>query len=79
MNFWQVLRLRVANRTNLKTDKIAELESQLPSSNLLGDIVTWGLEQKPAVSIASVVTADEFTHDIVMKWRDNLVLVIGST
>ena len=57
----------------------AKIEKEIPSYASLGDVVNWGLSQQPTLSIDAVLTPDEYTHDIVMNWRENLYIVFGTT
>jgi hypothetical protein len=71
--------LKVINSANLTDKALEAIETQIPSSPSLADVVNWGLTQRPSLSIDSVVTPDEYTHDIVMRWRENLFIVLGTT
>jgi hypothetical protein len=71
--------MRIANRANLSLDRHAVLERELPEHHTLLEVVNWGLAEQPPALVAEAVTLDEFTHDIVIPWRDGLVLVYGAT
>ena len=71
--------MKVVNRANIDQSRFIDLEKYIPTSDSLSDVITWGLAQQPSLKIDLVVTQDEFTHDIVMSWRENLVLVFGAT
>lgn len=45
----------------------------------LEEVVRWGLAQKPPVLIQDVVVQDEYTHDVVIPYRDGLYLVYDTT
>ena len=67
------------NRTNLEQATFEGIEKEIPACAALGDMVNWGLRQHPALTIESVVTPDEYTHDVVMRWRENLYIVLATT
>ena len=75
--------MRIANYANLSADQLAEIESELSGQQNLGDVLKWALAHPPGVFIqtviAGVVVQDEFTHDVIVPWRDNLVLVYDTT
>ena len=75
--------MRVLNQANLSQDTIAEIEARLPDQQNLKDVMNWALSQPlgtftPQV-VADVIVQDEFTHDVVVPWRDGLVLVYDTT
>lgn len=45
----------------------------------LEEVVRWGLAQKPPLLIQDVVVQDEYTHDVVIPYRDGLYLVYDTT
>jgi len=45
----------------------------------LEDVVRWGLSQRPARLIESVVVQDEYTHDVVLRWAEGVYLVYDTT
>ena len=75
--------MRVLNRTNLSPHVIAEIEAQLADQENLKDVMNWALSHPvdtflPQV-VADVIVQDEFTHDVVVPWREGLVLVYDTT
>jgi hypothetical protein len=75
--------MRVLNHTNLSPHKIAEIEAQLADQENLKDVMNWALSHPvgtftPQV-VADVIVQDEFTHDVVVPWREGLVLVYDTT
>lgn len=71
--------MRVANRANLSEEEISAIEGQLPGFGTLLDLFAWGRLQEPPVDLASAVTQDEFTHDLILRWRGGFYLVVGAT
>ncbi|HWQ33764.1 MAG TPA: hypothetical protein VNQ79_13020 [Blastocatellia bacterium] len=39
----------------------------------------WAAAQSPPLVVAAVITQDEYTHDLLLPWRDGLTLVYGAT
>lgn len=75
--------MRIVNRANLSAEQLAAVERELARQQNLNDVMKWALAHPagvftPAV-IAGVVVQDEFTHDVIVPWRDNLVLVYDTT
>ena len=76
------MKMRLVNQSKLPALRISELESEMPEQENLKDVMSWALanpgEFLPQV-VADVVVQDEFTHDVVVPWREELVLVYDTT
>jgi len=75
--------LRVLNYSNLPREVIAEIESELSEQHALKDLISWALSDIgnkfiPGV-VKDVVVQDEFTHDVIVPWGGELVLVYDTT
>jgi hypothetical protein len=74
---------RVLNFTNLSGEQHAEIEHELSRHQNLDDVMKWALAHPPGVFrptvVADVIVQDEFTHDVVIPWRDGLFLVYDTT
>lgn len=75
--------MRIVNHANLSAERLATIESQLPEQRTLLDVFNWGRGKEsgalaPGV-VAEVIIQDEFTHDVIVPWRDGLVLVYDTT
>jgi hypothetical protein len=75
--------LRVLNYASLPPEVIAEIESELSEQHALKDLMTWALADSegkfiPGV-VQDVVVQDEFTHDVIVPWGSELVLVYDTT
>ena len=75
--------MRVLNHANLSSETVAGIEGELSAQENLKDLMAWALSQPrgtfiPSV-VAQVIVQDEFTHDVVVPWRDGLVLVFDTT
>ena len=55
------------------------LRSDLEAARTLGDVLTWARTLAPPVSSPVVVTQDEYTHDVLIPWRDGAVLAFDVT
>jgi hypothetical protein len=49
----------------------------LPDLRTLGDVLDWARAQ--GLGRPEVVTQDEYTHDVVLPWRDGRWLVFDTT
>ena len=75
--------MRLINRANLLPEQIAQLEGELSGQENLNDVMNWALSHPKGVFIpavvANVIVQDEFTHDVIIPYRDGLVLVYDAT
>jgi glycine cleavage system regulatory protein len=75
--------MRVVNHANLSPEQIAQLEAELSRQQNLNDVMKWALAHPKGVFIPSVVVnvivQDEFTHDVIIPYRGELVLVYDRT
>jgi hypothetical protein len=75
--------MRVVNRANLSDSALGEIAAQLAGQENLKDVLSWALSAPPGTFIPSVVSEviiqDEFTHDVIVPWRDWLVFVYDTT
>ncbi len=74
--------MKVLNNTDLPETEIAELERELADQKTLGQVLAWA-SAKPKgdflpQTVAEVVTQDEFTHDVVVPYK-NIFLVYDTT
>jgi hypothetical protein len=74
--------MRVENQSDLSPDKLREIQAAVPHQENLKDMMAWAFSSpgdfEPTV-VVDVVVQDEFTHDVVVPWRDGLVLVYDTT
>jgi hypothetical protein len=75
--------MRVLNYANLPADDVAKIATELSTQENLRDVMSWALSAPTGTFIPSVVSEvivqDEFTHDVVVPWRDKLFLVYDTT
>lgn len=74
--------MKVLNQANLTENDFAALRKELAKHKTLGQVLTWA-SAKPKGDflpqiVAEVVTQDEFTHDVVIPYK-NLFLVYDTT
>ena len=74
--------MKIANLANLSDDDFAELEKDLVKHKTLRTVLIWA-NSKPKQDflpqiVAEVITQDEFTHDIIVPYK-NLFLVYDTT
>lgn len=74
--------MKVLNHASLPENEIAELERELANQKTLGQVLAWA-SAKPKgdfipQTVAEVITQDEFTHDVVVPYKD-LFLVYDTT
>ena len=75
--------VRIVNHADLSRDAIAEIERELSEQHTLKDLMTWALSDSgkkfvPGV-VRDVIVQDEFTHDVIVPWGPQLVLVYDTT
>jgi len=75
--------MRVIYQAKLPSQAITEIEAELSNQENLKDVMSWALavptESFIPQIVAEVVVQDEFTHDVIVPWRDGLVLVYDTT
>jgi hypothetical protein len=75
--------MRVLNHAELSPDAVAQIAADLSGQENLQDVMSWALSAPKGTFIPSVVSEvivqDEFTHDVIVPWRDGLVLVYDTT
>ena len=75
--------MRVVNYADLEPEGIARIESELSGQQNLNDVMKWALAHPKGVFapsiVADVIVQDEFTHDVIVPYRDGLVLVYDTT
>lgn len=75
--------IRVLNYAGLPSEAVANIESELSEQYSLKDLMNWALSDSgkrfiPAV-VKDVIVQDEFTHDVIVPWGPDLVLVYDTT
>lgn len=65
--------MKIENYANIPTELIAVLYNELAGRENLLQVMAWNS------AVVDVVVQDEFTHDVVFRWRDDLFLVFDAT
>jgi hypothetical protein len=68
----------MTDHARLPPERLAELMAELAGLTILQDVIRWGFSQTPPSDVADVVIQDEFTHDVVLPWRE-VFLVFDTT
>ncbi len=75
--------MRVFNHANLSLQQLAAIADELRDRQNLNDVMQWALDDETGAFlrgvVSDVVVQDEFSHDVVIPFRDNLVLVFDTT
>lgn len=71
--------MEVDDRVGLEPGEAGALMRDLERLGDLHALLRWGLRREPELVIADVVVQDEFTHDVVMPYRDGMFLVFDTT
>ena len=67
------------DRASLDPTERAALEMWTERQRTLEEVVRWGLLLRPPSLIVDVVVQDEYTHDVVMPYKNGLYLVYDTT
>ena len=65
--------------TGLSLAARADLERDVQAHHTLAEILAWGRAQSPPLTVSEILTQDEYTHDVVVRIGDRLVLVYDTT
>jgi len=71
--------MELEDRVGLDAREARALVAELGRLGSLHALLQWGMRREPALVIEDVVIQDEFTHDVVMPYRDGLFLVFDTT
>lgn len=69
----------VFDRAGTAPAVLGALRQVLAAMRNLGDLLTWAHTLDPPVTAPAVVTQDEYTHDVLVPWRDGLTLAFDVT
>ena len=67
------------DHANLAAQVRRELAAAVATLPTLQEVIQWGLSLPEESTILDVVVQDEYTHDVVMKWRDSYHVVFDAT
>ncbi len=57
----------------------AAIEAFVAEQHSLDRVIRDGLALDPPALVVDVIVMDEYTHDVVLPWRDGLFLVYDTT
>lgn len=66
-------------RTEVPEETRQTIQATVAGLRLLEDLLRWGAARTPPRSVADVIVQDEYTHDVVIPYDDDLFLVFDST
>ena len=69
----------VFDRAGITPAVLGALRDALAPNRNLGDVLTWARTLDPPVTAPAVITQDEYTHDVLVPWRDGLTLAFDVT
>ena len=75
---WYVM-MDVFDRAGIAPAVLGALRDALAPRRNLGDVLTWARTLDSPVTAPAVVTQDEYTHDVLVPWRDGLTLAFDVT
>jgi hypothetical protein len=67
------------DRVGLEPAEASALRTALAQLGSLHALIQWGLRREPPLVIADVVVQDEFSHDVLIPYRDGLFLAFDTT
>ncbi len=79
---FKIYKMRFENLSNLSKKEFAEIKNELADCRTLGQVLNWA-NTKPKSDftlqiVAETITQDEYTHDIIIPFRD-VFLVFDTT
>jgi hypothetical protein len=69
----------VEDRAGLAPVEVERLATIIARHSILAEVLRWAAVRSPPATVLEVVTQDEYTHDVVLGWRDGLCLVYDTT
>jgi hypothetical protein len=63
----------------LVLDMSSNILQEVEPLHALGEVLHWAFSRRPQVEMVTVVTQDEYTHDVVMRVSPNEYLVFDTT
>ncbi len=71
--------LQLDDRVGLDGATRTAIEAVVGGHATLQQVARWAFTSDPPREIVDVVTQDEFTNDVIVRWDDTLVLVYDCT
>ena len=57
----------------------SDILSEVEGFRTLGDVMEWALSRQPPAELFTVITQDEYTHDVVIRVKDGVFLNFDTT
>lgn len=67
------------DRVGLPPEQYQLLARIMSRHATLADVIVWGAAQIPECIVADVIIQDEYTHDVVLPYRDGMHLIYDTT
>lgn len=67
------------DRVGLPADELAQLTAIVAGQGMLDQVIRGWAARHPRRLVVDVVTQDEYTHDVILPYRDQLHLVYDTT
>ena len=69
--------MEIVNYSGRPIEQLYDLYSVLAKQRSLNAVIDWVVTEK--IPFPNIIAQDEFTLDVVVRWRDNLVVVYDTT
>lgn len=65
--------------SNISKQLASDVRAAVREQRTLGDVLEWGHSRTPSQDVEEIVTQDEYTHDVVVRWDAEHYLVYDTT
>jgi hypothetical protein len=65
--------------TAVPPDVLARAEAEVAHRHTLADVLEWARAQSPPRAVTTIVTQDEYTHDVVLPFDGSHFLAFDAT
>ena len=69
----------IINHAHLSDEALSALEAAVPAHATLMEVVAWGRQLHPPVFLQETIALDEYTHEVLLRWRDDLWMVYSTS
>lgn len=71
--------IAIAPGATVAAEVLAAVRATVATQGTLGDVLAWARAQLPPRAVDEIVTQDEYTHDVVVRWDESTWLVYDAT
>jgi hypothetical protein len=64
---------------DIASERLAAIEQELGERRTLAHVLEWARTSSPPRQVATIVTQDEYTHDVVLPLDREIFLVFDTT